>query len=90
MFTFILVMASGIIIGYILRNRSKIHKVELLIHTTIRIMLFLLGLSIGLNKLIISNWSYFCGQAVVISSLSIFGSLLASLIVYKVFFKKKM
>ncbi|EJX08277.1 hypothetical protein EVA_03639 [gut metagenome] len=45
-------------------------------------------MSIGLNQLIVNNLGYFCGQAAVISSLSILGSLLASLLVYQLFFKK--
>lgn len=88
MFTFILIMALGAFIGYFLRHQSKIHKVHILIHATICLLLFLLGFSIGLNQLIINNLSYFCGQAAVIASLSILGSLFASFIVYQLFFKK--
>lgn len=90
MFTFILIMAFGVFIGYLLRHQSNIHKVSSLIHGTVCLLLFMLGLSIGLNQLIISNLSYFCGQAAVISSLSVLGSLFASLLVYQLFFKNKM
>lgn len=72
MFTFILVMAFGAIMGYLLRHQPKVRKVHSLIHATVRILLFLLGLSIGLNELIVNNLSYFCGQAAVISMLSNF------------------
>lgn len=88
MFVFISIMACGVLIGYFLRHQTKIHKISSLIHVVVCLLLFLLGLSIGLNRLIIDNLSYFCGQAAVISSLSILGSMLASLAVYHLFFKK--
>ena len=52
-------------------------------------MLFMLGMSIGSNKMIIENFGNFCGQAVFISAMSIIGSLLASWAVMNVVFKKK-
>lgn len=88
MFTFISLMALGAVIGYPLRNRSKIHHIPALIHVVVCTLLFLLGLSIGLNKALISNFAYFCEQAAVIASLSILGSVMASLLVYHLFFKK--
>ena len=80
MFTFILMMLLGVLIGYSLRNRSKIRKVNSLIHV---------GCSIGQNRLIVDHLSYFCGQAAVISLLSVLGSLLGSVLVYHLFFNKK-
>lgn len=79
MFTFISIMAVGVLIGYPLRHKSQIRKITPLIHIVVCLLLFLLGLSIGLNRLIIDNLGYFCGQAAVISSLSILGSMMASL-----------
>lgn len=88
MFTFISLMAVGAVIGYPLRNNSKIHKIPNLIHIVVCTLLFLLGMSIGLNKTLIANFGYFCEQAAVIATLSIFGSIAASLLVYHIFFKK--
>lgn len=79
MFTFISIMAVGVLIGYPLRHKSQVRKITPLIHIVVCLLLFLLGLSIGLNRLIIDNLGYFCGQAAVISSLSILGSMMASL-----------
>ena len=70
MFTFISIMAVGVLIGYPLRHKSQVRKITPLIHIVVCLLLFLLGLSIGLNRLIIDNLGYFCGQAAVISSLS--------------------
>lgn len=63
-------MAVGVFIGYRLRHLHRIHKVTSLIQVVVCLLLFILGLSIGTNKLIISNLSYFCRQAAVISALS--------------------
>ena len=52
-------------------------------------MLGLLGCSIGQNRLIVDHLSYFCGQAAVISLLSVLGSLLGSVLVYHLLFNKK-
>ena len=60
-------MAFGVIIGYRLRHTHKIHKVTSLIQAVVCLLLFILGLSIGTNKLIVGNLSYFCRQAAVIS-----------------------
>ena len=81
-------MAIGAAIGYPLRNKNEIHKIPTLIHVVVCTLLFLLGLSIGLNKALVSNFGYFCSQAVVIASLSVFGSVSASIVVYHLFFKK--
>lgn len=87
MFTFISIMAVGVLIGYPLRHKSQVRKITPLIHIVVCLLLFLLGLSIGLNRLIIDNLGYFCGQAAV--TLSILGSMMASLAVYHIFFKGK-
>lgn len=88
MFTFISIMAVGVLIGYPLRHKSQVRKITPLIHIVVCLLLFLLG-SIGLNRLIIDNLGYFCGQAAVISSLSILGSMMASLAVYHIFSKER-
>ena len=89
MFTFISIMAVGVLIGFLLSDIFLVCMITPLIHIVVCLLLFLLGLSIGLNRLIIDNLGYFCGQAAVISSLSILGSMMASLAVYHIFFKGK-
>ena len=49
---------------------------------------FVLGVSIGSNRLIVDNLGRFGWQAAVLASLSITGSMLASLMVFHLFFKK--
>ena len=88
MFTFVSLMAIGAFIGYPLRHKKLINQLPFLIHLVVCLLLFLLGVTVGLNKLIISNLTYFCEQAIVISLLSIVGSIFASILVYQFFFKK--
>lgn len=52
------------------------------------LLLFVLGLSIGSNPLIVENLWSFGWQAIVFALLTITGSLLASLMVFRLFFKK--
>lgn len=88
MFIFLFLMASGVVVGYRLRCIPKIHKVTLLIQVVICLLLFILGFSIGTNKLIMDNLKYFCEQAALIAGLSLLGSSVTALLVYQMFFKK--
>ena len=49
MFTFISIMAVGVLIGYPLRHKSQVRKITPLIHIVVCLLLFLLGLSIVLT-----------------------------------------
>lgn len=88
MFTIISIMFTGIGIRYLLRDLRFLQKVEKSISLTIFLLLFVLGLSIGSNSLIINNIGKFGWQAIVLATLSILGSLLASFLVFHLFFKK--
>ena len=88
MFTIISIMFIGIGIGYLMRNVQMLQKVEKSASLTILLLLFVLGVSIGSNRLIVDNLGRFGWQAAVLASLSITGSMLASLMVFHLFFKK--
>ena len=88
MFTVIFVILSGVVVGYIFKNVSFLQKIEKSISWTIFLLLFVLGLSIGSNPLIVENLWSFGWQAIVFALLTITGSLLASLMVFRLFFKK--
>lgn len=88
MFIFISIMAIGAIIGYSLRSKKDLSKVSTLIQIVVCLLLFILGLSVGGNKLIISNLTYYCEQAAIISVLSLVGSSVAAMLVFNLFFKK--
>ena len=87
MFTIISIMFVGIGIGYVLRNLQFLQKIEKSTSLTIFLLLFVLGISIGSNSLII-NLGRFGWQAAILATLSILGSMLASFLVFHLFFKK--
>ncbi len=81
-------MFTGIVIGYLLRNISLLRNTEKTITCTILLLLFIIGISIGSNKSIINNLPHFGWQAVILAFLSTCGSVFASWMVLKLFFKK--
>ena len=88
MFSIISTMFLGIGIGYGLRNWTILQKTEKTISITIFLLLFLLGISVGSNELIINNLAAFGWQAAILAFSATCGSILASWMVLKFFFKK--
>lgn len=86
MFTIISIMFVGIGIGYVLRNLQFLQKIEKSTSLTIFLLLFVLGISIGSNSLIINNLGRFGWQAAILATLSILGSMLASFLVFHLYF----
>lgn len=81
-------MLAGLGIGYLLRNIEFLQKVDKTISLTIFALLFVLGVSIGSNNLIVNNIGKFGWQAAVLAGLSVVGSMIAAFIVFQLFFKK--
>lgn len=73
MFTIISIMFVGIGIGYVLRNLQFLQKIEKSTSLTIFLLLFVLGISIGSNSLIINNLGRFGWQAAYIGYIKHFG-----------------
>lgn len=80
----LIILFSSILIGFVLRRR----RIPLLPASTVSIviwvLLFLLGVSVGSNRNIISNLSVYGLQAVVTGSLATLGSVIAALVLYKI------
>ena len=76
MFTVILVMAAGVATGYVLRRLPLLQRVERTTSLTILLLLFILGLSVGSNRLIVDNLARFGWQAAGLA-----GSVLAAVVV---------
>ena len=85
MFSIISTMFLGIGIGYVLRNWSILQKTEKTISLTIFLLLFILGVSIGSNSLIVNNLGW---QAIVLAVSGVLGSLIAARLVLQLFFRK--
>ncbi len=88
MLTIFLIMMAGVIIGYALRHVKFVRYIEKTITLTIFFMLFILGLTVGGNPVIVSGLGRFGWQAILLATAGSLGSVLASWIVYNLFFKK--
>jgi len=90
MFLVIGLLVAGIILGVLLRERKKSIKVfAKLTDGTIFLLLFFLGVSVGRNEQVINNFQKIGLQSFVITILATLGSILASYLVYKIFFKSR-
>ena len=84
-----LFLVAGIFIGYLFRQKSKCLFIADKITTlTILLLLFLFGVSLGNNKIILNNLSVFGLQAAVIAISGVIGSVLLSFFTYKYCFKE--
>ena len=86
MFSIISTMFLGIGIGYVLRNWTILQKTEKMISLTIFLLLFILGVSIGSNSLIVNNLGKFGKQAIILAISGVLGSLIAARLVLILFF----
>ena len=77
MFTVISCMIVGIVIGYFFRQK-KILFIHRLIITLIWVLLFLLGLEIGVNERIISQFAKLGFEAFLLAIAATFGSVLSA------------
>ena len=90
MFGVMIVMLSGILIGYILRNiraiPALVSKIDIYI---IFLLLSVMGLSVGSNPQVIQGLGTLGLLGIAISVVSIAGSVFLSWIVYRHLFKKE-
>lgn len=89
MFIVILIMFVGIGVGYLFRRVEILQKLSTPIFATICVLLFVLGLSVGSNEMVLKNLSTLGAQAFAIALAATSGSILAGWGVYHWFFEKK-
>ncbi len=87
MFIVLSFMLAGILTGYLLRNK-KIKFFQQLIITLIWLLLFLLGLEIGSNKDVFSQFGKLGFEASLIATGGTLGSVLAANLLWKAIQKK--
>ena len=88
MFSLLSLMLACVLLGYLLRNFSFIKMTEKTISITVLILLFIFGLTIGSNSNLIHHIGDFGWQAFILAIAGLSGSLIASSVAYKMFFKK--
>ncbi|HNV53109.1 MAG TPA: LysO family transporter [Tenuifilaceae bacterium] len=89
MLTVVIIMISGILVGYLIRSFEKLVKVNDKLTTwAIYALLFLMGIGIGANKVIMNSLHTLGFKALIISIGGVAGSILLGWLTYRVFFKK--
>jgi len=84
----LIIMLSGMVLGFILREKRQIIILfDRLASLSIYLLLFLLGLSIGGNEFIINQFGQIGMNAVALALSGISGSVILSYFAYK-FFKR--
>ncbi len=83
----LIIMLIGIFTGFLFKKkRSLINAADKLAGFSIYLLLFLLGLSIGNNEIIINNFARIGFTSIVLTISGITGSIFFSYLTYKFFF----
>lgn len=86
----LVIMTFGILCGFLLRRKDKIIKlIEPLLNWAVYILLFLIGIGVGINKVVVDRLGVIGFQALALTLGAVLGSSLLALICYKLFFNKK-
>ena len=89
MITVLILMTAGIVVGWLFHKKEKYLKISSeLTNWAIYLLLFLLGLSVGNNKEILSNFDKIGYQSILITVFAVIGSVLVSWLTYTLFFRK--
>ncbi len=79
----------GIITGYFFRNSNFVKHIGTLLSLIIVLLLFFLGITVGSNEQVVSNFAAIGWDAFVLTIGGTMGSILCAWWVYQKFFKKK-
>jgi len=90
MFTVLLLILLGLILGYLIRNKQKAVKlIDRLINWAIYVLLLLLGISVGANETIMNNLATLGVTALVLTLGAVSGSVGLAYFTHKLFFAAK-
>jgi len=90
MITVIVLLIAGILVGFLLRNYRRIIVLSAkLTDAAIFLLLFFLGVSVGMNQQVVSNFRNIGLQAVLITLLATLGSVLVTYLFYRLFFRDR-
>lgn len=88
MFTVILLMFAGMILGISIR-KYHIRYINKLITPLIWLLLFILGIEVGSNKQIINGLATLGMEAIIITIAAVLGSCMAAWILWYALYKRK-
>ena len=85
------IMATGMVLGYLLRSRTALFQlVDKIVMAVIFLLLFVLGISVGTNETVISNIHLIGMKALGLTVGAVAGSILCCAFVWKVFFSERL
>ncbi len=83
-------MAIGILCGFLLRHKDwLVNFITPLFTCSVYLLLFLIGVNIGINKMLVDRLGVIGVQAFVLTLGSVLGSSIMALLCYRLFFNKK-
>lgn len=85
----ILIILSGVLVGYFVREVPQVKHVGLVISIIIMLLLFFLGVSVGANRQVVDNFAQIGIDAFLITLGGIVGSILCAWWIYYRFFRQK-
>ncbi|MDO5665040.1 MAG: LysO family transporter [Bacteroidia bacterium] len=88
MLNIILIILSGVVVGYFIRKVPQVVHVGTAISLIIMLLLFFLGISVGANEQVVKNFATIGFDALIITLGGITGTILCAWWVYAKFFKK--
>jgi len=89
MLTVIIIMIAGMLLGFFIRKQIKLIKsVDSLISWLIYLLLFGLGISVGINEVILKNIDAILLKVILLTLGAVSGSVIVSYFTYTLFFKK--
>jgi len=90
MFTVIVLLVLGMFTGYFLKNRTAFIKItSRLTDAAIFLLLFFLGVSVGMNEQVVSNFSNIGLQAFFLTLMATFFSVAVTWLFHRLFFRKR-
>ncbi len=82
MFVVISIMMTGIISGFVLRRRKILYQNQIIL-TLIWVLLFLLGLEIGMNDNVLKKFASLGFEAFIIAIAATFGSIIGAKLLWR-------
>ncbi|MGI6046542.1 MAG: LysO family transporter [Petrimonas sp.] len=89
MLNIILIILSGVVVGYFVRKIPQVKYVGTIISLIIILLLFFLGVSVGANEQVVNNFSSIGLDALIITLGGTVGTILCAWWVYVRFFNRK-
>jgi uncharacterized membrane protein YbjE (DUF340 family) len=86
----IVFLIAGVLTGYLIRNHRRLIVVaSRLTDGAIFLLLFFLGLSVGMNQQVVASFSSIGLQSFMITLLAVLGSVLVTFLFHHLFFRKR-